>query len=38
MKKIVVALTVMAIAAGATFVATNASAIPPICNPARMSC
>ena len=38
MKKIVVALTVMAITASATFVATNANAIPPVCNPTRMSC
>jgi len=38
MKKIVVALTVMAITASATFVATNAGAVPPVCNPARMLC
>jgi hypothetical protein len=38
MKKFVVALTVMAIAAGATVVATSTSARPPVCNPAVMSC
>ena len=38
MKKFAVALTVLAIAAGATFVATQASAIPPLCNPVKSDC
>lgn len=38
MKKFVVAVTVMAIVAGATFVAANTSARVPACNPTAMSC
>ena len=38
MKKFVVAMAVLAVAAGATFVATQANAIPPICNPEKTEC
>ena len=38
MKKFVLALTVVAIASSAAFVATQANAIPPFCNPQVKDC